>query len=87
MIRLTRLSGKQFIVNEELIKFLEATPDTVVTLQNDEKFMVKESVDEVVELTLRYRQASYHAMNDAEMARIILTGHVAPEAKGFRPTR
>ena len=41
-----RLNGKEFVLNADQIKFIESTPDTVVTLfGNDEKFMVKEGVD------------------------------------------
>lgn len=57
MIILHRLNGKEFVLNCELIKFLEATPDTVVTLSpDDEKFMVKESVDEVVNKAIEYKK-------------------------------
>ena len=56
MIKLTRLNGKEFVVNCELIKFIEATPDTLLTLVGEEKIMVKESVESVVEATLQYRR-------------------------------
>jgi flagellar protein FlbD len=56
VIWLTRLNGKRFVVNCELIKFAEETPDTVLTLEGGEKLMVREKVTEVVEATVRYRQ-------------------------------
>ncbi|NUM89210.1 MAG: flagellar FlbD family protein [Bdellovibrionales bacterium] len=57
MITLHRLNGKEFVLNAEHIKFVEATPDTVITLsQGDEKFMVKETVDEVVSLAVEYKR-------------------------------
>lgn len=57
MIILHRLNGKEFILNSDAIKFVEATPDTVITLvTNDEKFMVKESVDEVIQKTIEYKR-------------------------------
>lgn len=59
MIRLSRLNGKEFVLNCELIKYLEATPDTVITLTTGEKLMVHESVEEVIERTTKYRQAIY----------------------------
>ncbi len=55
MIRLTRLNGKEFVVNAELIKFVEETPDTLVTLTTGEKFMVREKFDEVIARTEEYR--------------------------------
>ena len=49
MIRLTRLNGQELVVNSELIKFIESTPDTMVTLTNGDKVVVRESADAVVE--------------------------------------
>lgn len=59
MIELSRLNGTKYVVNCELIKFVEATPDTVITLTTGEKLMVKESVENVIEQTVRYRQRIY----------------------------
>ena len=56
MIRVTRRSGGEFVLNAELIKFVEGTPDTVVTLLSDEKLLVRESVEEVVRRTTAYRR-------------------------------
>lgn len=56
MIKVTRLNGKQFIINAELIQFLEETPDTVITLINHEKVVVKEPVDEVVRRVIEYNR-------------------------------
>ncbi len=54
MIELNKLNGKLFVLNCELIKFVESTPDTLITLSSGEKFMVKESVQAVVELSTQY---------------------------------
>ena len=54
MIRLTRRDGRTFIVNAEMIKFVEETPDTVVTLRDDQKLLVKESAEVVVERVVEY---------------------------------
>lgn len=59
MIRVTRLNAKEFIVNCELIKFVESTPDTLITLTTGEKLMVRESVDHVVAETMNYRKRLY----------------------------
>ena len=59
MIQLSRLNGKEFVVNCEMIKIMEATPDTVLTLSTGEKLMVKESVDEVIRLTVEFRKRLY----------------------------
>lgn len=56
MIRLSRLNGKEFVVNCELIKYVESTPDTVITLSTNEKLMVRDTVDQVIEKTIQFRQ-------------------------------
>jgi flagellar protein FlbD len=57
MIRLTRLNQQSLVVNAELIKFVEETPDTVITLRNNEKVLVKERADEVVARAIEYARA------------------------------
>ena len=54
MIFLTRLNDKQVVVNAELIKIIEATPDTLLTLTNGEHMMVRESVADVVAKAIDY---------------------------------
>lgn len=61
MITLHRLNGKEFVLNAEQIKFVESTPDTVITLTGDEKFMVKEGVDEVVNRVIAYKRQWMYA--------------------------
>lgn len=57
MIKVTRLNGKEIVVNAELIQFLEETPDTLITLQNHEKIVVKEGVDEVIRRVIEYSRS------------------------------
>ncbi len=54
MITLTRLDKRVVVLNAELIKMLEATPDTIITLINGDTLLVRESVDEVVERAIDY---------------------------------
>jgi flagellar protein FlbD len=54
MIRLTRLNDKPFVLNAEMIKFIEETPDTVITLRDNEKILVKDQVDVVVAKAIEY---------------------------------
>ncbi len=56
MIHVTRLSGVVFVLNAELIREVESTPDTIISLVSGEKVMVSESVDEVVAAVIEYRQ-------------------------------
>ncbi|HEV2485414.1 MAG TPA: flagellar FlbD family protein [Terracidiphilus sp.] len=55
MIELTRLNGKPIVLNSDLIKTAEASPDTMLTLINGEKLIVREGTAEVVERVLAYR--------------------------------
>ena len=54
MITLTRLDNRVMVVNAELIKMLESTPDTIITLINGDTIVVRESVDEVVGRAIDY---------------------------------
>lgn len=56
MILLTRLDGKEYIINGELVESVESTPDTVITLTTGKKLVVKERVDEVVDRIIQYKQ-------------------------------
>lgn len=49
MIKVSRLDGKEFVINALLIETVEAVPDTVITLTNGHKYVVRESVDDVIE--------------------------------------
>jgi len=55
MIRLTKLNGTPMVLNSDLIKTAEASPDTMLTLINGEKLIVREPIDELVEAILVYR--------------------------------
>jgi len=55
MIELTRLNGTPMILNSDLIKTAEASPDTMLTLIHGEKLIVRESIDEVTRRVLAYR--------------------------------
>jgi flagellar protein FlbD len=55
MIELTRLNGKPMVLNSDLIKTAEASPDTMLTLINGEKLIVREDLSEIVNRTLAYR--------------------------------
>ncbi len=55
MIELTKLNGKGFVLNAELIETVETTPDTVITLTTDKKLVVKESKNEIILKVLEYK--------------------------------
>ncbi|GAA0782559.1 flagellar FlbD family protein [Hathewaya limosa] len=56
MIRLTSLNNKEFYLNEDNIEKIEEVPDTVITMSNDKKYLVKENIDEVMEKILQFKR-------------------------------
>ena len=56
MIDVTRMNGKQFTLNSDLIATIEETPDTVLTLPTGKKIIVKESRQEVKNLVKLYEK-------------------------------
>lgn len=67
MIRLTRLNGLSLIVNDDLIKYIEATPDTTLTLVSGEKLMVAEAPDEVIARVIHFRQQLHPPILDRKL--------------------
>ena len=64
MIALTRLNGQQFVMNAEKIRYVEATPDTVVCCDTGEKMMVKESLKEVMQRAIEYARIIRKPLTD-----------------------
>ncbi|MDI6735700.1 MAG: flagellar FlbD family protein [bacterium] len=56
MIKVTRLNGREFFINPHQIENFEATPDTVITLTNGPKYIVKEDVETIISRIIEYRQ-------------------------------
>jgi uncharacterized protein YlzI (FlbEa/FlbD family) len=57
MIQLTRLNNKGLVVNSDLIKFVEKSPDTLVTLINGEKIVVLEPAEEILARVIAFRRS------------------------------
>ncbi len=56
MIFLTKLDGKQFLLNEQLIETVTETPDTVIVLSNGHSYIVRESMKELQTKILEYNR-------------------------------
>ncbi|MFY9911285.1 MAG: flagellar FlbD family protein [Candidatus Sulfotelmatobacter sp.] len=65
MIRLTRLNNQAFIVNSDLIKFVEQSPDTLITLLNGEKIVVRETAEQVLERLIAFRRSVLQGLSFA----------------------
>lgn len=71
MIKLTRLGGEEFILNAELIRYVEARPDTFITLTSGERLVVLEGMDEVLRRAVDYQRSK----------------HLFPQSYASAPTR
>lgn len=59
MIKLTRLGGEAFLLNADLIEYVEQRPDTFITLTTGARLVVAESMDEVLRRAVVYQQAKH----------------------------
>lgn len=73
MIIVTRFDRSELVVNADLIEFVEALPDTHITLVTGKKLLVRETADEVVARVLAYRRAAGPLLRKPE------TGEHAPK--------
>lgn len=55
MIRVTGMNNQEFILNADHIEKIEETPETVITLINGKKYLILESVEEVVNEVIKYK--------------------------------
>jgi flagellar protein FlbD len=58
MIKVTRINDSELVINADLIEFVEAIPDTIISLTTGKKIMVKESIDEVINRVANFRKMS-----------------------------
>lgn len=96
MIELTRLNGNPMVVNSDLVKTAEASPDTMLTLITGEKLIVRETCEEVIELVLAYRSRLLAAVarrlpDGVNLERVVsltsLQNLDGPQAPGLLPKR
>lgn len=70
MIKVNRLNGSELWVNAEMIEFLEATPDTVISLISRSKLVVVQHPEEIVDAIVEYRhriwQGRPHIVDESE---------------------
>ena len=56
MIKLTRLDGEAFMLNADMIKYVEQRPDTFITLTSGDRIVVSETPEEVLERAIDYQR-------------------------------
>ena len=60
MIKLTRLDGESFVLNADLIRYVEQRPDTFITLTSGDRIVVAESMDDVIDRAVQYQQRKHY---------------------------
>ena len=58
MIELTRIKGEKFALNSDQIEMMEQTPDTVITMLNGHKYLVRETIGEIIDRIEYFRRNS-----------------------------
>ena len=58
MILLTKLSGKEVLVNEQLIETAQETPDTVITMNTGHTYIVSEKLDVIMDKIVEFNRLS-----------------------------
>ncbi len=56
MIKLTKIDGQVIALNEDFIDFIAATPDTIITTQDAKSYVVKESLDDILDKIVQYKK-------------------------------
>jgi len=87
VIEVTRLNGNRMILNSDLIKTAEASPDTMLTLIHGEKLIVRESCEEILQRVLAYRAALLAAVaarseSRDSLHRMVAISSLRPYASG-----
>jgi flagellar protein FlbD len=83
MIMVTRRNGTRFALNPDLLERAEETPDTVLTLVAGTKYVVSESVDEIIDEIRLYR-ASVMAAAERLSVEGTRAPHLRPVTDGGR---
>ncbi len=71
MIRLHRIRGEEMFLNADLIESVQATPDTVVTLVDGRKLVVRETPEEVVDAIRDFRASVLRRADDLRDADVV----------------
>ena len=81
MIAVTRLDGTTLLLNHDLIVSIEETPDTLVTLRDDVRVMVREPANELVERIVAFRR---RLLGDAAALAVRTSGDVSQRPAGSK---
>lgn len=63
LVRVHRLNNQEFLVNCELIEFVEETPNTVISMVSGRKLVVSETSEEVKSLIIEYKRKIFDSFD------------------------
>jgi flagellar protein FlbD len=75
MIKVTRLNGTELVINADLIEFVEAIPDTIVSLVTGKKIMIRESTDAVIDKAAEFKRLSSGSFSPKKVDQIEGNSH------------
>ncbi len=84
-------NGKRIALNVDLIEKVEETPDTVITLTNGARYLVQESIDEIIDKSIEARARVMNLAQsmlvppDGQRLRLLRGGDQDPAAEGDSP--
>lgn len=66
MVILTKLNGKDIMLNEHHIENVAETPDTVITMTNGHTYIVQESIEEILHKIIAFNRVSKQRLREAD---------------------
>lgn len=60
MIKLTKQNDEEFYLNIDLIEVIKEVPHTIIITVNDDKYLVKESAEEILGRIIDFRRKIYY---------------------------
>lgn len=72
MIAVTRLDGTPMILNIDLIEYIEQTPDTLISLADGAKIVVRETPEQIVERVIEFKRTVARPEYPREASRVLV---------------
>ncbi len=66
MVILTKLNGKDLMINDHHIETVAETPDTVITMTNGHTYIVQESIEEILQKIIAFNRVSKQRLRDSD---------------------
>ena len=66
MVILTKLNGKEIMLNEHHFENVTETPDTVITMTNGHTYIVQESIEEILHKIIAFNRVSKQRLRETD---------------------